>query len=237
MRTSRLFTVVIAIALALPLAACSTPGPSGSAGPQGLPGAPGAQGEQGAPGEDGAAGPVGPQGQTGSRGATGLKGATGPAGATGATGPAGATGAAGSGDAALFYALMPADNAATIGPGMDVSFPQNGPTTSTGTTRDDADSFILSTVGTYRVTFQVPVSEAGQLVLTLDGAELDYTVTGRATGTTVIGATTLVTTTSADQILTVRNPSASGWSLTVTPLAGGASPASATLLIELVEAT
>jgi hypothetical protein len=132
---------------------------------------------------------------------------------------------------------MPADNPTPIPPGTDVSFPQNGPTTSTGTARLTSTTFTLGTRGTYRVTFQVPVSEAGQLVLTLDGAELAYTVTGRATGNTVIGETTLVTTTSVNQILTVRNPAMSGWALSIPPTAGGFSPVSATLLIELVKAT
>lgn len=231
MRTNRLFAIAIAIALALPLAACSTPGPTGSPGPQGPPGAPGVQGEQGPEGEPGTQGPVGPQGATGSRGTAGLKGATGPA------GPQGVPGAMGSADSALFYALMPSDNAATVAPGGDVEFPQNGPTTSAGTARLTATAFTLATPGVYRVTFQVPVTEAGQLVLTLDGLDLPYTVTGRSTGTSSIGATTLVTTTAANQVLTVRNPAGSGWALTITPFAGGVASVSATLLIELVKAS
>lgn len=239
MRTNRLFAIAIAIALALPLAACSTPGPTGSTGPQGSPGAPGLQGDQGPQGEQGTQGPAGAQGATGSRGSAGLAGATGPAGTQGATGPAGTQGlpgATGSGDAALFFALMPGDNPATVAPGADVAFPQNGPTTSTGTGRLTTSTFALATPGVYRVTFQVPVSEAGQLVLTLDGLDLPYTVTGRSTGTSSIGETTLVTTTAANQVLTVRNPAGSGWALTITPLAGGVASVSATLLIELVKA-
>jgi hypothetical protein len=131
---------------------------------------------------------------------------------------------------------MPGDNAATVGVGQDVDFPQNGPTTSTGILRTLTDSFALVTPGVYRVTFQVSVSEPGQLVLTLDGAELPYTVTGRATGTSVIGLTTLVATNAAGQVLTVRNPSGNLNALTITPLAGGSQPVSATLLIELVKA-
>jgi hypothetical protein len=132
---------------------------------------------------------------------------------------------------------MPSDNATTVAAGSDVNFPQTGPTTSAGTTRLTPSAFLLATPGVYRVTFQVPVTEQGQLVLTLDGVELAYTVTGRSAGTTSIGETTLVTTTVADQVLTVRNPTFGILALTVTPDAGGFEPASATLLIELVKAS
>ncbi len=237
MRTSRFFAVSLAVTLALPLAACSTPGPSGSTGPQGAPGVAGLNGEQGAQGEQGIPGTVGPQGATGSRGATGAAGSAGATGPAGATGAPGTPGAIGSGDAALFYALMPADNAATVAVGGDVEFPQNGPTTSAGTLRLTASSFVLATPGVYRVTFQVPVSESGQLVLTLDDVELAYTVTGRGTGLTSLGETTLVTTAAANQVLTVRNPAGSIAALTITPIAGGVASVSATLLIELVKAS
>lgn len=129
---------------------------------------------------------------------------------------------------------MPVDNTTSVAVGSDVEFPQDGPTTSTGTARSTASSFVLATPGIYRVTFQVPVDEFGQLVLTLDGAELAYTVTGRATGTTPIALTTLVETTSFDQVLTVRNPSGNITALTISPNAGGTHSVSATLLIELI---
>ena len=132
---------------------------------------------------------------------------------------------------------MPPDNAATVAVGSDVQFPQNGPSTSTGITRSSASTFVVATPGVYRVSFTVAVSEAGQLVLTLDGVELPYTVTGRATGTSLISLTTLVKTTVADQMLTVRNPIGNPTALTITPRAGGAHPVSATLLIDLVKAS
>lgn len=54
----------------------------------------------------------------------GIIGATGPIGPTGPVGPTGATGTAGGVlNYADFYALMPPDNAATVAPGTDVSFP------------------------------------------------------------------------------------------------------------------
>jgi hypothetical protein len=132
---------------------------------------------------------------------------------------------------------MPGDNAATVAVGADVEFPQDGPTTSTGTARSTASSFALATPGVYRVSFTVSVMEQGQLVLTLDGLELPHTVTGRATGTSIISLTTLVETASANQVLTVRNSWGSVASLTITPFAGGTNPTSATLLIELVKAS
>ena len=79
--------------------------------------------------------------------------------------------------------------------------------------------------------FQVSVDEAGQLVLTLNSAELPYTVVGRATGTNQIIGMALVQTTVADSVLTVRNPAGEAAALTITPLAGGTNPVSAHLVI------
>jgi hypothetical protein len=234
-RASRFFIAAITVALAIPLVGCAPQGEVGPAGPQGE------TGEQGPAGERGPAGATGPQGlpgsSTGTRGATGPAGPAGPAGAPGPTGPAGATGATGSGDSALFFALMPSDNPATVAVGANVEFPQNGPTTSTETVRLSPSSFQLGTPGVYRVSFQVPVTEAGQLVVALDGSELAYTVVGRATGTAQISLTTLVETTTVDQAITIRNPAGNSTALTITPLAGGTQSVGATLLIELVKAS
>ncbi len=130
-----------------------------------------------------------------------------------------------------FYALMPPDNAATVVPGTDVSFPEDGPTSGTTITSVSPSSFNLATIGTYQVLFQVSVTEAGQLVLTLNGAELAYTVVGRATGTSQLIGVTLVQTTVINSVLTVRNPAGNSTALTITPLAGGTMPVSAHLII------
>lgn len=131
-----------------------------------------------------------------------------------------------------FFALMPPDNAATVAPGTDVEFPQDGPvSTGGGITRVGPSAFNLSAIGTYQVMFQVSVTEAGQLILTLNGADLAYTVAGRATGTSQIVGIALVTTTSLNSILTVRNPAGNPTALTITPLAGGTRPSSAHLVI------
>ena len=130
---------------------------------------------------------------------------------------------------------MPPDNPATVAPGTDVGFPQNGPS-SGDIARTGASALNLPNAGTYRVAFHVPVTEAGQLILTLDGADLAYTVTGRATGTSQITGESLVQTTTPDSILTVRNPAGNSTALTITPLAGGTRPVSATLIIEQLRA-
>jgi len=113
--------------------------------------------------------PLFPQGLVGARGSAGPVGPAGPAGPAGPVGPEGPQGPAGVGGVlnfADFYALMPPDNAATVAPGTDVSFPQDGPNS---------------------------------------GADLPYTVFGRATGASQIVGMALVETTAVNSVLTVRN--------------------------------
>lgn len=227
-------------------------GPVGPQGPQGIAGIQGPAGPQGPVGEAGPVGPAGPTGAAGPQGPVGLTGPAGPQGPTGLTGPAGETGATGPqgpigltgpagpqgpvGEAggilayADFYALMPGDNAAAIAAGADVSFPQTG-TVSSGIARASDTAFTLADPGVYLVLFQASITEAGQLVLTLNGAELSYTLAGRATGASQIVGMALVQTTTADSTLTVRNPEGTATALTLTPNAGGTDPASAHLII------
>ncbi|SCY22382.1 hypothetical protein [Alkaliphilus peptidifermentans] len=186
----------------------------------------------GPPGPEGPEGPQGPQGEQGPEGPQGIQGPQGPTGEQGATGATGATGPSeGILAYADFYALMPPDNTATVAVGTDVDFPQDGPSSMTTITRVNDSEFNLGAIGTYQVLFQVSVDEAGQLVLTLDGAELAYTVVGRATGTSQIVGMALVSTTETDSILTVRNPANNATALTITPMAGGTEPVSAHLVI------
>jgi len=126
---------------------------------------------------------------------------------------------------------MPGDNAATVASGTDVDFPQDGPSSGAAITRTSADAFNLSAIGTYLVMFQVSVNEPGQLIVTLNGADLPFTVVGRATGTSEIVGTALVQTTTNNSILTIRNPLGNPTALTITPLAGGIRPVSAHLVI------
>ena len=185
----------------------------------------GPAGPQGPTGLTGPAGPQGPAGETGATGPQGPIGLTGPAGPQGPVGEAGGILAY-----ADFYALMPGDNAAAIAAGADVSFPQTG-TVSPGIARASDTTFTLADPGVYLVLFQASITEAGQLVLTLNGAELSYTLAGRATGASQIVGMALVQTTTADSTLTVRNPEGTATALTLTPNAGGTDPASAHLII------
>ena len=166
---------------------------------------------------------------------TGPVGPQGPAGETGAQGPVGPQGPQGPAGTVLgfadFYAIMPGDNTAPIAAGSDVEFPQDGPNSGDGIVRATASSFTLPDIGVYQVSFQASADEAGQLVLTLNGAEIPYTVVGRATGTSQIVGTALIETSVADSVLTVRNPEGTATALTLTPNAGGTEPVSAHLVI------
>ena len=126
---------------------------------------------------------------------------------------------------------MPPDNAATVAPGTDVSFPQNGPIENTSIGRLGPSTFNLGPIGTYLILFQVSIAEAGQLILSLNGQDLENTVAGRATGTSQIVGMSIVTTTATNSVLTVRNPAGNATALTVTPLAGGTRAVSAHLII------
>ena len=168
----------------------------------------------------------------GEQGIQGIQGIPGQNGAPGAPGVAGTNAVV---DFADFFALMPGDNAATVAVGANVSFPQNGPTAASGITRLTASTFNLAAIGTYEVNFQVSVTEPGQLMLTLNGADLAYTVAGRATGTSQIVGIALVTTTLVNSVLTVRNPSGNSTALTITPVAGGTRSVSAHLIIKRIQ--
>jgi hypothetical protein len=203
-------------------------GARGSTGAKGEAGAAGARGAQGATG----AGAIGAAGATGATGATGAQGIAGSDGTNGTNGTNGAPGPVGPSAIAHFFALMPPDNAATVAPGSDIDFPQDGPIIGSDISRISADAFNLASIGIYRISFQVPVTEGGQLLLTLNGADLAYTVVGRQAGTTQIIEEALVETTTINSLMTVRNPAGNVSSLTITPLAGGTRPVSASLIIE-----
>ena len=217
-------------------------GPQGFQGVQGPQGFQGIQGPQGDQGAQGSQGIQGPQGDQGSQGFQGVQGPQGDQGSQGNQGDQGAQGFQGSQGVqggilnfADFYALMPPNNAAPVAVGSDVEFPQNGPTSGTGIVRTGSSTFNLPNIGIYQILFQVSVTEAGQLVLTLDSGagaiELLYTVVGRATGTSQIVEMDLVQTSVINSILTVRNPAGESTALTITPLAGGIDSVSAHLVI------
>ena len=170
--------------------------------------------------------PPGPQGPQGEQGEVGE---TGPQGPIGLTGPQGAPG--GVLNYAEFYALMPPNNEMMVEPGEDVAFPQNAIISSTAIGAITPTSFLLANEGVYQVLFQVATNESGQLVLTLNGVDLDHTVVGRGTGTSQIVGLTLVETTEPNSVLTVRNPIGNITNLTITPNAGGLRSVAANLVI------
>lgn len=129
-----------------------------------------------------------------------------------------------------FFAMMPPDNPVTVGPGTDVQFPQNGPS-SGSIVRVSQSQFILPSIGAYQVMFQVSVIEPAQLVITLNGGDLPYTVTGRSGGNTQVVGLAVVQNTQAGSILSIRNPAGNSFALTIAPVAGGTRPVSAHLLI------
>lgn len=139
------------------------------------------------------------------------------------------------GSFAHFFALMPGDNSATVAVGGAVQFPQSGPGGGGAITRSGGSSpsvFQLAAIGSYEVTWQVSVSEAAQLMLKLNSVELASTVVGRATGTSQLVGSTIITTTAVNSLLEVINPSGNSAALTITPVAGGVHPVSATLTIK-----
>jgi len=196
-------------------------------GDTGPAGAPGEKGPKGVKGDTGATGPQGAKGDTGAAGAAGPPGTNGTNGTNGATGPQGPAGTVLA--YADFFALMPGDNPATVATGAAVEFPQDGPTSGSDIIRTGANTFTLSSAGTYMVTFQVSTDEPGQLAVALNGVVVPATVVGRATGTSQIIGMTIVTASAAD-VLTVVN-SSSFSALTITPSAGGTDPVSAHLTI------
>jgi len=129
-----------------------------------------------------------------------------------------------------FYALMPPDNLVPVFPGGSVKFPQTS-SVSGGMLYIWPGTIVLAAAGTYQVMFQVSVNEPGQLVVVLNGVELQNTVAGRATGTTQITGMYIITTTVPFSQLEIRNPAQASVALTITPNAGGVHPVSAHLVI------
>lgn len=177
-----------------------------------------------------AGGSVGIAGIAGPSGAPGLAGAAGAAGVQGISGIPGAPGLL---DFSDFYALMGPDNLGPIAGGIAVQFPRIGSTTGAIIALSPS-TFLLPTIGTYLVQFQVDVTAAAQLQLSLNTVPLPETVVGRATGTTQIIGVSLVTTTTAGSVLAVINPPANvALSLPIND--GGINPVSAHLVITRIQ--
>jgi hypothetical protein len=184
-----------------------------------LQGVQGIQGVQGLTGEQGLIGLTGEQGLQGLQGVQGIQGIP------------GIPGLSGSFSSADFFALMPGDNNATIAPGADLSFPQDGPSFGPDIVRLNASTFSLLTIGVYQVMFQVSITESGQLCVVINAGQNPATVVGRATGTSQLVGICLIRTTLPSTILSIRNPLGEPIALTVTTTAGGTNPVSAHLVI------
>jgi hypothetical protein len=100
------------------------------------------------------------------------------------------------------------------------------------TARTAAGQFTLAAIGTYDVSFQVGITEAGQFELNLGGAAVASAVASRATGTSQLTLRALVTTTVINEVLEVVNPPGNATVLTVTPASGSlTAPPSANLVV------
>jgi hypothetical protein len=181
----------------------------------------------------GATGPTGPTGP----GATG-PGVTGPTGPNGPTGSGlvGPTGATGPNDAfAYFYGISGSgglpDYAANVVSGGHYPFPNNGPFFSSIVSRVDASGFTVGSSGDYEVSWQLSLSQANQVQVTLDAVRVPYTIAGQDQDHNQ-NVNSVVVTIAAGQILRIIN--ASDFSSTVTPQAGGGNTVSTSLLISRV---
>lgn len=150
-----------------------------------------------------AGGAIGIAGFAGPSGAPGLAGAAGNQGVQGIIGVPGAPGLL---DFSDFFALQGTDNPGLISGGTAINFPRNG-STSGSIVRLSPSTFLLPTIGTYLVQFQVDVTGSAQLQLALNTIPQPTTVVGRSTVTpTQIISVSLVTTTTANSVLEVINP-------------------------------
>ncbi|MDB6036309.1 MAG: repeat protein, partial [Verrucomicrobiales bacterium] len=134
-----------------------------------------------------------------------------------------------------FYLKSPPDAATIVFPGDAFPFLRNGPASGIPRNGVAVDEFVLPAVGVYEISWQISITEAGQLVLALDGVEQDATVVGRDTGSTQIMGNALLETTNPNTVLTVRNPAGNATALTVMPNAGGASPSTGSLVIKRIK--
>ena len=157
--------------------------------------------------------------------------------ASGPTGPVGPAGASGSlglqsvSNYAYFYAVMLLDNGVVsdrgdnviiIGPTASISFPQAGPKNGNISRSSNffGDTFILGSIGTYSIQFQVTVTTltGGQLSLYLNGVEQLYTVVGISSPGQITGMC-VITTTTVNSIINISNVSTSY--ITLATLTGG----------------
>jgi hypothetical protein len=161
-------------------------------------------------------------------------GAVGPKGDTGEQGD---VGPAGDGVAAAFYLPLYGYSNYSIGYYQGVYFPVDGPATSDGGIfRSGYDGFSVAVAGLYRVTYQVPIEQAGQLGIAINNQIVPHTGAGRETGDTQIVGDSLVLINPGDVLQIVNSDGYTN--LNVSGVYSGYSyDAAASLIIELVEPT
>ncbi len=147
----------------------------------------------------------------------------------------------------------------SVASGSAVNFPRPSVTpvgiiiNNPGASQTNNTEFILPSVGAYRISWSISIDEAAQLSLWIStdgggtivvpplgggGLFSEYTVAlgvpgqvGRATGTSQIMGDTMINNTVAGAAIQIRNY-ASASALTVTPLPGGISAQSSSLIIQ-----
>jgi hypothetical protein len=129
-----------------------------------------------------------------------------------------------------FYGNSPADYPSPIGVGAAVPFPHTAVTAgSVGPV--DSMTFNLPVQGTYKVTFVVNVSDAGQLSIFLNGVQAPNTTFGKSvTGGQITGCAFVITNFPNTNLQIVNWQS--GTPLTITGFSGGFQQTTQTLTIE-----
>jgi hypothetical protein len=137
-----------------------------------------------------------------------------------------------------FFQSNPSTGGQQVFPDSAVDFPTSGSTTPDLTLINESEVNIAN-VGTYQVMFQVPVTGTAQLVLGLDTGsgpvEQSSTVVGSSATSAQIVGMSIVTTTSANTLLTVRNPAAATKAIRLANNLGGSEPVSAHLVITRIQ--
>lgn len=206
-------------------------GKNGYNGKDGKNGFDGMRGKRGKNGYDGKDGKDGENGKDGINGANGENGTNGTNGQDGQDGQDGQNGLNAVINYANFYSLQPLDNLLPVIPGGELIFAQDGPQFGT-ITRLTPSTFNLQDIGMYSVQFNVPIKEAAELVLVLNGTELPATLVGRFTPETQLTGTFIIQTTQLNSVLSVINPVGAPNILTISDLAGGSGkPLSMNLVI------
>jgi hypothetical protein len=100
------------------------------------------------------------------------------------------------------------DNPDAILPGESIQFPSPIINTYGSIQRIAGSStqFELPPGGLYEITFQVPVSNTGELVVVLNGIELLYTVVGKPGSGLIVGMSIVATPLIGNSIIAISNP-------------------------------